>query len=431
MAEVVYHECEPLSDAELNLLFGGAWPDHEPRDYQQILDRSLVYLTARHDGQLIGYVNVATDGGVHAFLLDPTVLPDFRHRGIGTELVRRAVASAAERGAAWVHVDFVPELDAFYRKAGFRPTHAGLVQTTGAPLKPEPQVYTADEHGTSDPLPPPFNRLGATSLILLSFLGMGVVMAIGKLVLHIDLPKTPAATMSLFYLGGGAVLLYRMRRARVDANKLLGPFPTASNFRLTAIAVPLAALSFGSIWLMFVPLSYIAPTWVRNNVLESSTELAPDFASWLAFALVAVVIAPVLEEVFFRGILMQRWALKWGTLPGIITSSALFAVLHLDVIGTFLFAVAMCLLYLRTRSLWLPMAAHAINNLVATVGGLPGLIKPDERNPAALAHFQSQWWVGVALVVFGALLLDAYRRTLWGGVSIRELVRGELPYFAN
>jgi hypothetical protein len=59
------------------------------------------------------------------------------------------------------------------------------------------------------------------------------------------------------------------------------------------------------------------------------------------------------------------------------------------------------------------------------------LIKPDERNPAALAHFQSQWWVGVALVVFGALLLDAYRRTLWGGVSIRELVRGELPYFAN
>jgi hypothetical protein len=33
--------------------------------------------------------------------------------------------------------------------------------------------------------------------------------------------------------------------------------------------------------------------------------------------------------------------------------------------------------------------------------------------------------------VFGALLLDAYRRTLWGGVSIRELVRGELPYFAN
>jgi GNAT superfamily N-acetyltransferase len=77
---------------------------------------------------LIGFVNVAWDGGVHAFLLDPMVHPDFRRRGIATELVRRVTEAARERGAAWLHVDFEPHLEAFYSGCGFAPTRAGLLR---------------------------------------------------------------------------------------------------------------------------------------------------------------------------------------------------------------------------------------------------------------------------------------------------------------
>ena len=59
---------------------------------------------------------------------DPTVHPDYRRRGIGLELVRRAVSVATVRGVEWVHVDFVPELRGFYEKAGFVPTLAGLIR---------------------------------------------------------------------------------------------------------------------------------------------------------------------------------------------------------------------------------------------------------------------------------------------------------------
>lgn len=77
--------------------------------------------------QLVGFVNVAWDGGIHAFILDTCVHADFRRQGIATRLVRQAEEAARERGAKWLHVDFEPHLAAFYAGCGFRPTAAGLI----------------------------------------------------------------------------------------------------------------------------------------------------------------------------------------------------------------------------------------------------------------------------------------------------------------
>ena len=116
-----------LSDDDLNELFGRAWPMHETRSFQPVLRRSLGYIAAFDGQHLVGFVNVAGDGGLHAFLLDPTVDPSHQRRGIGSELVRRAAALATEAGCAWLHVDFVPALRSFYKGAGFRPSDAGLL----------------------------------------------------------------------------------------------------------------------------------------------------------------------------------------------------------------------------------------------------------------------------------------------------------------
>lgn len=89
---------------------------------------SLVHLGAYQGDLLVGYVNVATDGGAHAFLLDPTVHPDHRRRGLGRRLVTEAAKVSRERGAQWLHVDFEPHLQTFYESCGFRPTLAGLIR---------------------------------------------------------------------------------------------------------------------------------------------------------------------------------------------------------------------------------------------------------------------------------------------------------------
>ena len=81
--------------------------------------------------------------------------------------------------------------------------------------------------------------------------------------------------------------------------------------------------------------------------------------------LVVVFVAPVVEELFFRGVLLTRWSLKWGPTAGIIASSALFGVFHVGFFGAFAFGVAMSLLYIKTGTLLVPMVAHFLNNLVA------------------------------------------------------------------
>jgi len=117
-----------LSDVELNELFTASWPSHAARSFAPILQQSLTYFGARHESTLVGFVNVAWDGGDHAFLLDPTVLPAWRRRGIGLALVAAAIDACAARGVEWLHVDYDARLEPFYRKAGFQPTQAGLMR---------------------------------------------------------------------------------------------------------------------------------------------------------------------------------------------------------------------------------------------------------------------------------------------------------------
>ncbi|AZI41746.1 N-acetyltransferase [Deinococcus psychrotolerans] len=96
----------------------------------QRLEHSLTWVCAYDGPQLIGFVNVAWDGGVHAFLLDTTVHPEFQRQGVGRELVRRAAGAARECEIDWLHVDFEPHLRSFYRACGFRATEAGLIYLT-------------------------------------------------------------------------------------------------------------------------------------------------------------------------------------------------------------------------------------------------------------------------------------------------------------
>ncbi|OBZ93063.1 acetyltransferase [Pararhizobium polonicum] len=111
----------------LNALWVSAWGADVLRDFSGILSRSLAHVGAYDGGRLVGFVNVAWDGGVHAFLLDTCVDPQWRRQGIATRLVNEAERLARNRGAQWLHVDYEPHLEGFYRACGFRSTQAGLI----------------------------------------------------------------------------------------------------------------------------------------------------------------------------------------------------------------------------------------------------------------------------------------------------------------
>jgi ribosomal protein S18 acetylase RimI-like enzyme len=119
-----------VADEELVALVDSYGGTSEPGWWDRIRPYSLGWVSARAGSSLIGFVNVAWDGGDHAFLLDTKVHPAHRRRGIGTRVVRLAIAEAKRAGCEWIEVDFddVDQLGSFYFDAcGFRPTAAGLV----------------------------------------------------------------------------------------------------------------------------------------------------------------------------------------------------------------------------------------------------------------------------------------------------------------
>ena len=96
--------------------------------------------------------------------------------------------------------------------------------------------------------------------------------------------------------------------------------------------------------------------------------------SWPRFfvtLLGAGLLAPVAEELFFRGFFYTALRQRLGIAAAVTISSLVFAVGHIDALGvvaaSFIMGIALALAYEYTRSLWVAIAIHAFNNSLATV----------------------------------------------------------------
>ena len=121
-------ENTPTISHEINSLIRLCWDNHEDADYDIILRHSLSYFTVRDsEGMLIAFCNLAWDGGRHATIFDLNVHPDHRHKGIALSLINKAGQVAIDNKIKYFHVDFNPQLEPLYKKAGFDMIAAGLM----------------------------------------------------------------------------------------------------------------------------------------------------------------------------------------------------------------------------------------------------------------------------------------------------------------
>jgi membrane protease YdiL (CAAX protease family) len=100
--------------------------------------------------------------------------------------------------------------------------------------------------------------------------------------------------------------------------------------------------------------------------IQAMTAAAPD--GWVRFALLLVVVvgAPVLEEIFFRGLLYGGLRRRFGVAAGIVASATVFSLLHpqlpLGFLPIFVLAAVFAILYEWRQSLVPGMVMHAVNN---------------------------------------------------------------------
>jgi len=167
-------------------------------------------------------------------------------------------------------------------------------------------------------------------------------------------------------------------------------------------------LSTGLIYLLFLPLSYWAPSFVQAwyidlpsvvTLEETGYPLLPNFFSLLTL----VVLAPLVEETVFRGLLFHRWASKYSVYQSTLLSAAIFAALHTDPPGAFVFAICMSYLYVRSKTLWLPILCHSLYNLCVWLLNFVDTLYQGPGYVYSLADFQDEWIWGLAGLLIAAV----------------------------
>lgn len=144
---------------------------------------------------------------------------------------------------------------------------------------------------------------------------------------------------------------------------------TGGNYFLAAI--PLILLT-GLFW---VELLQLLETFA-GIPMPDEQELVQYFAEakvgpqLLLYGFMAVVMAPVVEELFFRGLIYRFLATKVSRHVGLVVSSLFFAAIHANAFSflqLFLLGLLLARAYEKSRSLSVPIAMHAVFNLNSVV----------------------------------------------------------------
>ena len=138
-----------------------------------------------------------------------------------------------------------------------------------------------------------------------------------------------------------------------------------------------------------------------RGFLEEVTEMILQ-SPWSA-AVAVLLIAPVSEELFFRGLLLRGFLMRYRPGTAIIASAFLFSAAHLNPlqgIPAFFLGLYFGWLFVRTRSLWPCILAHALNNMVA----LGGVFLAGEEDLSGREASLS-WWLALpaVLILWAAL----------------------------
>lgn len=120
--------------------------------------------------------------------------------------------------------------------------------------------------------------------------------------------------------------------------------------------------------IVYAVLVWLWPSFNANEAQDVGFEYGKaGIGLWFSF-FSTVVLAPVVEEIYFRGFIMPATTKRFGWLIGITVSAVLFAILHLQlnvIVYTFVFGIILAALYIKTKSIIPSIILHIMNNLIA------------------------------------------------------------------
>jgi membrane protease YdiL (CAAX protease family) len=181
---------------------------------------------------------------------------------------------------------------------------------------------------------------------------------------HITLPLS-------FLVGGIVAILTILPFVKTQWKSILEHIwnPTSLALMLLSVLFFLFMLPFAEFMTSMIPTS--GNEWLEKLYQEIMFAFEKMLDYKVAGFITVCILAPIIEEILFRGILL-RGLLQNGTSPilAIFLSSFLFGLAHLNpwqFLGAGLLGAIFGFVYYRTKSLWLPIFLHALNNTISFV----------------------------------------------------------------
>jgi len=139
--------------------------------------------------------------------------------------------------------------------------------------------------------------------------------------------------------------------------------------RKLILGVIMAYLAFIGFGILISIFSFLTGTEIPG--FQEQEEILPLFGedpfSLIIAFIVIVVIAPIFEEIFFRGYVLQTLIKKVNVYWGSIITALFFSFVHFEFqifLSIFVLAIIINWLFIRFKSIWPCVAFHTLNNLI-------------------------------------------------------------------
>lgn len=179
---------------------------------------------------------------------------------------------------------------------------------------------------------------------------------------------------SMALYGSMLLFIWAMSLSREDRQQMLKRAPSRSRSHPLFALVPFLLsipvnLLYSQLIMKFFPAFYQRMEAAGN--MPENILLDKDPLSLLLIVLSVVVIAPIVEELMFRGILYNLLNQSMGVLPAMLVSSLIFGLMHGPTFfQTAVIGISIAFIYQVTGNLKLAMVAHAVNNGLALLVAL-------------------------------------------------------------
>jgi uncharacterized protein len=164
--------------------------------------------------------------------------------------------------------------------------------------------------------------------------------------------------------------LVAQRFCAVNNTTLRNGFSLAITKRDWLVGIPVGLASqFVLVNVVTWPFTRLFPdAFAFDEVSRRATELTDQAQGlWIVVLVLVVVIgAPIAEEILYRGVLQNGATAQLGVIPGLVTTAAIFALVHfspVEIPGLFAFALVLGLLRKNSGRLGLPIVAHMAFNV--------------------------------------------------------------------